>query len=667
MFKIRFKRVVACVLMICIIFSLNVSFASAETDDNELDTEQAVDLEKANVTRVEEVISMREANSKTYQLSDGSYQYVGYAEDIHYADSNGDLQEIDNEITSNTGRSNYLYTNTANSWKAYFSNGISSPGSVLMVKDDYQIAFSMPNAIQTSKVAKASSKKAAAGYYKDLASDNRSVLYENVLNDVDITYTVQTNVLKEDIVLKSASAPNTFTFDVNLQNLTLVETDGDIVFRNTKGDTIFQLAPMYMEDANGKRSESVFYTVQTGAQKGEYRITLTVDSDFLNAADTVFPVIVDPSVMVTGSSTTFDTCVDQQYPTSNYYLRENLWTGGAMGTNAMRTYIKFTLPTNISASQITSAYLRIKKREHAAPTVKAYRVTSNWTSSAITWNNKPGFTTSGATGTISLDTGAWYKINVTTMVKNWRNGTYTNYGFMLKEPSETNTNQKTKFYSSDAPSPNKPELIINYNSSTPDPVKNVRLIGVTNAGHNHSSCLSSSKGFFESCDFSNVYVHTGSFTVANINSYLDTNTNAMFLSRSHGGKSRNTSGQQIGTLIQLNDASSPVKYKSELMPSSLNLSNLKVALFIGCETGAGGVGGKNLPTVAVQKGAQAAIGFRNNIGCDKANTWTIQFANYMNNGRSIKDACSAMAKQGAFVGSGLDSYIICGNGNITLK
>ena len=117
MFKIRFKRVVACVLMICIIFSLNVSFASAETDDNELDTEQAVDLEKANVTRVEEVISMREANSKTYQLSDGSYQYVGYAEDIHYADSNGDLQEIDNEITSNTGRSNYLYTNTANSWK----------------------------------------------------------------------------------------------------------------------------------------------------------------------------------------------------------------------------------------------------------------------------------------------------------------------------------------------------------------------------------------------------------------------------------------------------------------------------------------------------------------------------------------------------------------------
>ncbi len=651
-------------LIICMIFSLNISFASAETSVvNEADTEQVSEIDRTDATLVQEIVSMRKANSKTYVLSDGSYQYVGYAEDVHYSDSNGKLQEIDNAITTSTGKSNYLYANKANSWKAYFSNNIFSPGSVLMVKDDYQIAFSMPDAVQTSKVAKASSKKAAVGYYKDLASDDRSVIYENVLNDVDITYTVQTNVLKEDIVLKSASVPNTFTFDVNTQNLTLAEHDGAVVFLNTKGDTIFQLAPMYMEDANGKRSESVFYSVRTGSQKDHYQITLTVDRNFLNAADTVFPVVVDPSVMVTGSSTTFDTCVDQQYPTSNYYLRENLWTGGKIGTNAMRTYIKFTLPTNISASQITSAYLRIKKREYAAPTVKAYRVTSNWTSSAVTWNNKPGYTTSGATGTISLDTGAWYKINATTMVKNWRSGAYSNYGFMLMEPSESNTNQKTKFYSSDAPSPNKPELVINYNSSFP----NARLIGVTNAGHDHSSCLTTAKSFLSGCDFSNVFIHTGAFTTANIDSYLNAESNAMFLSRSHGGKVSNSSGSQVGTCLQLNDTDNPIFYKSSSMSTSLDLSNLSVALFIGCETGLGGSGGKNLPNAAVKRGAQAAIGFKNNITCQKANAWTIAFASYMKSGKSIKDACSALAKQSTYIGSGLETYVICGNGNITLN
>lgn len=47
-------------------------------------------------------------------------------------------------------------------------------------------------------------------------------------------------------------------------------------------------------------------------------------------------------------------------------------------------------------------------------------------------------------------------------MKYWLAGTYSNYGFLLKEPSETNSSQKTKFYSSDAPSPNKPELVIEY-------------------------------------------------------------------------------------------------------------------------------------------------------------------------------------------------------------
>ena len=120
------------------------------------------------------------------------------------------------------------------------------------------------------------------------------------------------------------------------------------------------------------------------------------------------------------------------------------------------------MPSNITAAQVTSATLRIKKREHKTPTIKAYRVTSSWSSSSVTWNNKPSYTTANGTGTITLDTGSWYKLDTTTLVKYWLAGTYSNYGFLLKEPSETSSSQKTKFYSSDAPSPNKPELIIEY-------------------------------------------------------------------------------------------------------------------------------------------------------------------------------------------------------------
>jgi len=218
-----------------------------------------------------------------------------------------------------------------------------------------------------------------------------------------------------------------------------------------------------MEDAEGSRSDDVSANLSQG--KNSYTLTVTADPDFLENA--AYPVIIDPTTMVTGTSSTVDTCVDEQYPTSNYHSSENLWTGGKTGTNRMRTFIKFTMPSGISASNVTSSHLRIKRREHQVPTIQAYRVTNAWTASAITWNNAPGFDSAGySSNTAQADGGAWYAMNVTTFVKNWLNGYRTNYGFCLKEPSETNSSQKTKFYSSNAPSPNKPELVIDHTGGT---------------------------------------------------------------------------------------------------------------------------------------------------------------------------------------------------------
>lgn len=56
-------------------------------------------------------------------------------------------------------------------------------------------------------------------------------------------------------------------------------------------------------------------------------------------------------------------------------------------------------------------------------------------------------------------------MGVTTLVKKWLAGTYSNYGFMVKDATESGTTHWTTFYSSDASSPNKPELIINYNGN----------------------------------------------------------------------------------------------------------------------------------------------------------------------------------------------------------
>lgn len=409
-----------------------------------------------------EIEELRTTDSKTYQLSDGSFKYVGYAEEVHYKDSNGKFADIDNSITGSAEKDGYTYTNKANSWRAYFSSQLSVSKAVLLETGDYSLSFSMPSASQQNAAKKtADMTEHADSYYEDKKSDNRAVIYQEALTGVDVVYTVRTSGLKEDIVLKNAAVPHSFEFVLTADGLTAVKRDGTVYFQDREGNDIFHIGSLYMIDSNGKYSESVTCSIQQ--VKNGYSLVISASEEFLNAADTVYPVIIDPSIMITGTSNTFDTCVDEQYPSSNYYASENLWTGGATGTNTMRTYIKFTMPSNITAAQVTSATLRIKKREHKTPTIKAYRVTSSWSSSSVTWNNKPSYTTANGTGTITLDTGSWYKLDTTTLVKYWLAGTYSNYGFLLKEPSETSSSQKTKFYSSDAPSPNKPELIIEYN------------------------------------------------------------------------------------------------------------------------------------------------------------------------------------------------------------
>lgn len=447
------KKTVA--LLLCLILVLAFPASALATENTSAQS-------AGDVNEKTEVVSMRDTYSKTYLLPDGSYQYVAYAEPIHYKDSNDTFVEINNEIKESETRAEYKYTNTSNSWNAFFAEKLNSNDAVLITDGEHTISFAFPGqtGIGTATKSGTISKLSSSKYYEKIAADNRTVVYQNVVADVDIVYTVQYSILKEDIVLKSKAAPKIFKFRLNTNGLTVDEKDGTIALFDSEGNEVFTFAPLYMEDSNGKRSENVQLTC--ASIKNGYEITISADAAFLSAADTVYPVVIDPSVMVTGSNVTFDTCVDQEYPTSNYYLSENLWTGGALGTNAMRTYMKFTLPTGISASQVTSAYVNLLKKEHKTPTIRAYRVTSDWSSSAITWNSKPSYATAYISGAAVNTVGDWYRLNVTTMVKYWLNGTYPNYGMVLKEPSETDSAQKTKFYSSDAPSPNKPELVINY-------------------------------------------------------------------------------------------------------------------------------------------------------------------------------------------------------------
>lgn len=118
------------ILLICVLGMQSAALANPTGNTSSLAYGKEIEIEE-----------LRTTDSKTYQLSDGSFKYVGYAEEVHYKDSNGKFADIDNSITGSAEKDGYTYTNKANSWRAYFSSQLSVSKAVLLETGDYSLSF----------------------------------------------------------------------------------------------------------------------------------------------------------------------------------------------------------------------------------------------------------------------------------------------------------------------------------------------------------------------------------------------------------------------------------------------------------------------------------------------------------------------------------------------
>ena len=409
-----------------------------------------------------ELVEARTANSETFVLPDGSFETVVYSRDKYFTNETGELEEIDDTVIPATFTKDgtaYRFANAADSTKVYFADGNTS--KVLLSANGAEIAFSLCGAAYTTAIPGTNLPAVSIAGYS--LSGTNGIRYMGVAPDTDVYYSVCHDALKEYIVLRNVSAAGTFSFSVTFSGCRMVvDAEGNVGFVDSAtGEEKFRLGSLFAVDSEGICCDDFSYVV-SDATEYSATISFTVPRDFLQAAERAYPVLIDPSVLISGSSSTYDTCVDQQYPNSNYYLAESLWTGGQLGNNAMRTLIKFDLPGSISGSQITRATLRIRKRDYQNPTIVAKRITTSWSSSTATWNNQPWVTSAGCSDVCDAVGSSWFSMEVTTITCGWYNGLFSNYGFLLQEETESSASQKTKYYSSDAGYPNRPELVINY-------------------------------------------------------------------------------------------------------------------------------------------------------------------------------------------------------------
>lgn len=429
---------------------------------------------------VGEVIEKREVNKKVYRKEDGSYEVAVYPVPVHFK-KDGKWEDIDNTLKKTKRGSEGIYKNQKNNYTLELAEDESSEELVKVSRGNYDVSWSYlkGNRFKSDK------KKLPKTKYKDnkkvdenlvgnqktqfLEELSSEVVYENIEPEIDLSYEAQPDKIKESIILNEIPENNEFKFNLKTNGLNAVlNKDKTISFfdkKNSKKEVMTVDSP-YMTDSAEETAFSTDIEVKLEENKNGYLLTIIPDKKWLNDKSRILPIIIDPTINTTNvTSLIYDSTVRSAFPAENEYLSTFTRVGTGATNGTCRTYLKYTLPDLTAADMVIDAKMNLYLSSDSVTTERAidlHKVTQDWDSSTITWNNKASYE-SKVTDYLNVSGNKNKKLSwdITSLVKDWYT-TGNNYGVVLKNMDETPNNYLELYASETATSSYRPNLTINY-------------------------------------------------------------------------------------------------------------------------------------------------------------------------------------------------------------
>ena len=503
--KYLFKRIVSLIIIVSITTPLVTNHVSANTlIQNELNS---VFKEQPSADVKREKIIDKTENSTTYQRTDGSKEIVMYSSDVRYRDEQNKLIDYDPslvEITDENKEENnlegYEYENKQGDIKQYIPTNLTEETPVLLQYDDYKVTLrpvfadenieavsleekenndSNKEIIRNDKIeqvlenvdqsllpeedeldeAVLTSEKSVDIYDKAKSIPTKTT-YTTTDNAISLEYISQETGIKENIILNEKPDTNVFVYELTVKNAYPRENgiDGGITFYdNVSNDIIGNIPAPFMNDAsNNAYSENLSFSI--GLKEGTddtYILALTVNQEYLNSPKRQYPVTIDPTYIWTGGTDVADAYVlnGTTYGDTNFYSSAvTTFSVGDGSQGLYRTYIRFAdFLHNLSGYYVDSANLTIYETgsSQANNTIQVHRVTEDWSKTTVTWNNRPGYSTTPITSAVTSGVAGRAKsFDITSYARQVANGTYSSYGIMLRANDESSSGLYSQFYSS---------------------------------------------------------------------------------------------------------------------------------------------------------------------------------------------------------------------------
>ncbi len=394
---------------------------------------------------VYEVTELREESVKHFRLEDGSYVAMAYDAPVHYVGADGSFLDIDNRL-SDVG-SEYSTSNA----RVKFSKKITGNGTLFTLhENNTKITLSLIDAIKktegrvTSDHSTDEREETTLGKLANLENLTSSILYEDILEGVDLEYVVRSLNVKENIIVKERLDSYTFTFELALNNLTAALTDtGDVRIADASGETAYVIPAPVVFDADGAYAprDAAGYTL-TGGESGKYTLTVSVSPDWMNAEERVYPITVDPTI-----GTFVDSATDLYVSNSNIVNH----TSSCLSVSDIESiyWKSSSIPTIPASAYPSNATFTMQKHSGLNNYVGVYMVTNYWDTSLTLENVGTYGDYEIEPYDIALTSNDKTSWNVTEIYRYWLENPTKKFGLRFAIPDGVTANNYTVFHSSE--------------------------------------------------------------------------------------------------------------------------------------------------------------------------------------------------------------------------
>lgn len=291
--------------------------------------------------------------------------------------------------------------------------------------------------------------------------------YASVFNGVNVRYDLNSNMLKESVIIATAPTNRTgYQYLLEVKNLVLELQEDNSIYAyaedHAEGDEpLFVMPAPYLFDQERAYCDDIELILKE--TDNGYLLTYLLPQEWMAAEDRAYPVVLDP---VVNAELSFTNIADQTVfsKTQLSYTWAMLCIGqGQYGIG--RSFLKYkNLPTLTSADVIVGAKMALYKIQTSSTSseIDVHKVNGTWESNTINWSNKPSYDSTVEDYQIAGAKG-WYYWDVTDIAQEWYTGDNTGMMFKMEDSQEAAaTDLYREFCSSDYAASTLPFLSIAY-------------------------------------------------------------------------------------------------------------------------------------------------------------------------------------------------------------